>query len=92
MFKEILNYIQSKYIVHLGELAKVLNKDYSIILDAITLLLEKGYLTNQNQNCKILDENIKFMCFGCPQKKSYHAGMLNTYRITPKAIQYLKTS
>ncbi len=88
MFRKILNYLKDKKVISLREIAKVLNKDISIISDAVNLLTIKGYLINLN--CCEINPNHKNKCLLCSQKSVCHSNFENQYEITPKGLQYSK--
>ncbi|MFX1451834.1 MAG: hypothetical protein ACFFCM_13380 [Promethearchaeota archaeon] len=86
MFRKILNFVKNKKVVNLEEIAKFLEKDITIISDAVNLLSIKGYLLNLN--CCESDQNLKNKCILCSQKSICHSNFKNRYEITPKGIQY----
>ena len=88
MFKKILKNVDNKKIISLEEISKILNKDSSIISDAIYLLTTKGYL--RNLNCGESNQNLKNKCYICLKKSQCHSNLVNRYEITNKGIQYYK--
>ncbi|MHA1380486.1 MAG: FeoC-like transcriptional regulator [Candidatus Helarchaeota archaeon] len=88
MFKQILRYVEEKKVVNIQDIANFLEKDPSVITDAIKLLTTKGYL--KNLNCCATEKEFKFMCIGCPLKYKCHVNPISTYEITLKGIEYCK--
>jgi hypothetical protein len=88
MLKKILQVMRDQRIIHKQDLAKVVGVQAETLEDMLRLLVEKGYL--KQEDCVEIEDT---HCAGCPSATSCVDEKVAThdYHLTPKGIRYAKS-